>query len=69
MQVSNLSSCVLHESQLGYRENFMLKETLGVFVLIMTSVELAVLFNFAEESNLAPTNNEQKTNRQTKNCT
>ena len=34
MQVSDLSSYVLHESQFGYRQNVMLKETLCVFVLI-----------------------------------
>ena len=32
MQVSDLSSYVLHESQFRYRLNFMLKETLGVLV-------------------------------------
>ena len=45
MQVSDLSSYVLHESQFGYHQNLMLKETLGVFVFIMTSVELTVLLN------------------------
>ena len=45
MQVSDLSSYVLHESQFGYRLNVMLKQTLCVFVLIMTSIEMTVLFN------------------------
>ena len=50
---SDLSYCALHESQFGYRQNFMLKETQGVSVLIMTSVELTVLFNlvFAATTN------------------
>ena len=53
MQVSDLSSYVLHESQFGYRQNVMFKETLCVFVLIMTSVEMTVIFNlvFAATTN------------------